>query len=345
MAGRTERRIKRSSEFDIYCSNKYITDASNTNIDLLTLKEEIIPTSDYKLNRDYIYISSKKEEELNLCELYRQIHTQEYVLLKTYDFYETNNGGKAEIETKKELLKREFIDGKKACEGNLHIIEPKYLYFNLQFALLLIEFGGVSITEFWGFGENNPTAGELDYVEAFRQLAIGLSDIHTKSIYHGDICPQNIFFRDNIYKFASFGISHSIQEEFNSYGISGFPICRNNQFGGILGKLNLLYLPPEVQIYRLDNEGGEEDINWGKVDIYSLAFTIYSMIIKRDPEEEGKLKENSCTYPEFLKMVETNLENLVTIPNKQKLMDAILMCLSYHPQYRCLPMEIADILQ
>ena len=160
----------------------------------------------------------------------------------------------------------------KASESE-YVVRPISLYFNLRYALFLMEYGGSSIDNYW-----LDPATSLNYVNAFKQLVYGLYKMHGKLIHHGDIKPQNILFlgNTNTFKFIDFGASliFSSEEQFNK---------TTTKFGGKIHEGTRLYMPPEIQIPLENNQRGGENIKWEEVDVFSLAFTIYSMIIKRYP--------------------------------------------------------------
>ena len=308
----------------------YIKDASYTETDISLLSEEILPFNLYTLDQ---YYSKKGQSSVSL---YCKRDTNEYYVLKAIDFYKKLKSDKKTIERQLENVKREFINMMKASEGKeKNVAKPIYLIYNKRFALFLMEFGGENVDEYWNPGVKIT----LDYYEAFKQLAYGLSKIHSKLIHHGDIKPQNILFDNTNYKFTDFGSS----KRFNS--VREFEKTTMN-FSGKVVEATLLYLPPEIQIPILQKKPTGENINFHKVDVYSLALTIYSMIIKRYPYDERELvQENMDRYPEFLQKVGKNIDQQTNIPKKEILKNTLLRCLSLDPHDRYTSEDISNMLQ
>ena len=321
----TEKYLLLEEQFkSLQIEDKYIKDGSYTNTNFDQLKELILPFAKYEP------FTSEILHGQNIVTFYKDKFNHQVFALKRIDFHQVVNcNNTLTIEIQKDRLKLEFINQMKASESE-YVVRPISLYFNLRYALFLMEYGGHSIDNYW----LDPTTN-LNYVKAFKQLAYGLYKMHGKLIHHGDIKPQNILFlgNTNTFKFIDFGASltFSSEEQFNK---------TTTRFGGKLQEGTSLYLPPEIQIPLENNQIGGENIKWEEVDVFSLAFTIYSMIIKRYPNNEGKLKNNFHTYPQFLIMVEKNLESIVKMGKKEQFKQLILRCLSLNPLDRCCPLDI-----
>ena len=290
------------------------------------LTDELLPPTLYKRDRNF----HKKCQHHNTVHLYQHLKSNELFILKQVDFFEKCKYGGKYIDSEKELLKREFVNMMKASEKNEYVTKPIHLYFNERYGLFLMEYGGKSIDEYW----NPPT--HLDYVAAYRQLASGLHLLHSKFIYQGDIKPENILCHKGRYKFTDFGASVNFTEEqFNKTTIN---------FRGKILEVTPRYLPPEIQIPIKNEIQVGENIKWEAVDSYSLAFTIYSMIIRRPPLEEEKLKNSEATYQEFLRTVEYYIEKEAMSSVKKVLKNIILTCLSFNPHMRYTPQQIMEML-
>ena len=120
---------------------------------------------------------------------------------------------------------------------------------------------------------------DLDYtkkLDIFKQIVLGLDEIHSKNIIHRDLKPSNILLINNKVKIGDFGLSKYIEgKNGKKTHISGI----NNELTGNLG--SVLYSSPE-QLY-----GKEYDY---RTDIYSLGIILFEMLNRFETEMERNIK-------------------------------------------------------
>ena len=120
---------------------------------------------------------------------------------------------------------------------------------------------------------------DLDYtkkLDIFKQIVLGLDEIHSKNIIHRDLKPSNILLINNKVKIGDFGLSKYIEgKNGKKTHISGI----NNELTGNLG--SVLYSSPE-QLY-----GDEYDY---RTDIYSLGIILFEMLNRFETEMERNIK-------------------------------------------------------
>ena len=120
---------------------------------------------------------------------------------------------------------------------------------------------------------------DLDYtkkLDIFKQIVLGLDEIHSKNIIHRDLKPSNILLINNKVKIGDFGLSKYIEgKNGKKTHISGI----NNELTGKLG--STLYSSPE-QLY-----GDEYDY---RTDIYSLGIILFEMLNRFETEMERNIK-------------------------------------------------------
>ena len=120
---------------------------------------------------------------------------------------------------------------------------------------------------------------DLDYtkkLDIFKQIVLGLDEIHSKNIIHRDLKPSNILLINNKVKIGDFGLSKYIEgKNGKKTHISGI----NNELTGKLG--SVLYSSPE-QLY-----GDEYDY---RTDIYSLGIILFEMLNRFETEMERNIK-------------------------------------------------------
>ena len=184
-------------------------------------------------------------------------------------------------------------------------------------------------------------------VSIFQQLASGLNIIHSQKIFHGDIKPNNILIKEGVARFTDFGISLLYDSTQNF--LQTKPNC------GELKGLTVLYTPPEITISYRTHIAPQQGIKLDKIDIFALAFTIYSVLIRDRPltevvemgrlvkEGEGKWKDSEDTYPQFLCRIKENLTNALSRESpvyKTNLSALISRCMDFDPYRRPTCVEI-----
>ena len=116
----------------------------------------------------------------------------------------------------------------------------------------------------------------LDYtkkLDIFKQIVLGLDEIHSKNIIHRDLKPSNILLINNKVKIGDFGLSKYIKSDH----IDLKEIKENNTT--MMG--SVLYSSPE-QLY-----GDEYDY---RTDIYSLGIILFEMLNRFETEMERNIK-------------------------------------------------------
>lgn len=100
-------------------------------------------------------------------------------------------------------------------------------------------------------------APKRDVVSALAELAEGLADLHDKKVAHRDIKPENLFFFENTYRFADFGIAKFP----DSAGLT-----TSTEPMGPLG-----YMADEMM-------HNSESANPFKADVFSLAKSLWALL-------------------------------------------------------------------
>ena len=225
------------------------------------------------------------------------------------------------------ILKTEFQIMSLCSKKSEYIMSPLSLMYNTNYAIFLHENAGIPVNRIW-------EKEKLDPILAFYQLAQGLQAIHSELNFHGDIKPQNIFYKNNIYTFTDFGSSR----HFSSF--SDFDVqIRRIGTTDIPGFTELL-LPPEILW------GGDyttrPQYDFRNIDIFSLALSVYSMVIRRLPNEEAVLKTKKETYREFMEKIYTNIEKnkfRLDMHKYEIFKDLVMKCLNLNPNRRC-PLDL-----
>ena len=289
--------------------------------DQASLRETILPETTFQL------IMDQTRHGNNIVNFYKTHTNTEFLALKIIDFHNRE----MDKTIQKNNLSREFENMQK-CRRSVHITKCFQLCFNARYALFLMEDGGMAVHDIW-------PKTSLNFVDALKQLSQGLAHIHSKGIYHGDIKPQNILYNyhNNIFKFTDFGASIAFK---NSQEL--LKTCYD--FGTKLKEFTQIYFPPEIlwPYLKYIKGANTNTINFDKVDVFSLGFTIYSIIIRNFPYAEGELKAkgDKIIYSQFLHSVGNQMNRILIMENKQHYINLILKCLSYDPHDRPSPLQI-----
>ena len=246
-------------------------------------------------------------------------------------------------------LREEYSNMLRCCwNPKAHVICPLAFCHNPAYVGILMQHGGIPLDMWWTDSEwsvNNT-------VSIFQQLASGLNIIHSQKIFHGDIKPGNILIKEGVARFTDFGTSLLCDCTQN------FLQTKPN-YGELKG-LTVLYTPPEITISYLTHTAPQQGIKLDKIDIFALAFTIYSVLIRRYPmveeveiggrlvkEGEGKWKDNDQTYSKLLEYVEKKL-NFVLLGEspvyRVNLVLLICRCLAFDPHQRASCVDILNAL-
>ena len=129
--------------------------------------------------------------------------------------------------------------------------------------------------------------------DIFKDIVLGLNEIHSNNIIHRDLKPSNILIIDGKVKIGDFGLSRSLdQNRPNSLtnGIKGIDLT------GELG--SRLYSSPEQLV------GDEYDY---RTDIYSLGIILFEMLANFNTEMEKNIEIMKLKNEEPISM-EINLE-------------------------------------
>ena len=242
-------------------------------------------------------------------------------------------------------LREEYSNMLRCCwNPKAHVIRPLAFCHNSAYVGILMKHGGIPLDVWW---KNDREWSIKNIVSIFQKLASGLNIIHSQKIFHGDIKPGNILIEGKKARFTDFGTSllydctqNFLQTKPNYEKLKGFTI---------------LYTPPEITIPRRTNTAPQQGIKLDKIDIFALAFTIYSVLIKGYPmvevvemgrlvkEGEGKWKDSKDTYPQFLCRVKENLTSALKGESpvyRMNLSALISRCLDFDPYRRPSCVEI-----
>ena len=240
-------------------------------------------------------------------------------------------------EIEKNYIKKEFVNSLKCYRNNLSV-KPLALAFNQNYSGMLMEDGGISLNKYWSTPECTPDS----VIYTFHELAKALSYIHSQKIYHGDIKPQNILVKDNLFKFADFG------------GSQALGTLKTKTFAGC--EITTMYMAPEILWPFLgDHLGNLRGVKHPEIDIYSLGLTMFALLKKRtitilESQYRGKSKdmdENRKNYHLFIDLIQKELE-MIEFENEdkgRKLRNIILACLDIDPRARLPLIEIINELK
>ena len=203
-----------------------------------------------------------------------------------------------------------------------------------------MQHGGIPLDVWWAGTEWSVK----NIVSIFQQLVSGLNIIHSQKIFHGDIKPRNILIKEGVARFTDFGDSllYDCTQNF---------LQTKPNYGELKG-LTVLYTPPERTVPCSTKRAPQQGIKLDKIDIFALAFTIYSVLIRHYPmvevvemgkEGEGKWKNSEDTYPQFLCRVKENLKDALSresLVYRMNLSALISRCLDFDPYRRPSCVEI-----
>ena len=246
-------------------------------------------------------------------------------------------------------LREEYSNMIRCCwNPEAHVICPLAFCHNSAYVGILMQHGGIPLDVWWKDSEWSVK----NTVSIFQQLASGLNIIHSQKIFHGDIKPNNILIKEGVARFTDFGTSllydctqSFLQTKPNYRELKGYTI---------------LYTPPEITIPLRTNTAPQQGIKLDKIDIFALAFTIYSVLIRSRPmveeveiggrlmkEGEGKWKDNEQTYSKFLECVEKKLNLVLSRESpvyRKNLVSLICRCLQFDPHHRISCVDILNAL-
>ena len=229
--------------------------------------------------------------------------------------------------------KAEFLSMLK-CSRCQYVSRPISFCANQDHVGILMEDGGKPLDSWYRMHNDQ----FIDYcILCFKQLAQCLEFIHKEHIYHGDIKPPNVLFKDDIFKLTDFGGSVLFDNTREFY--------EEKNTISVIRECTPEFLPHEI-LFRQNNLPFAYPVQLDKVEVFSLAFTMYAAIIRKKPQEEIELKNHLTTnYDLFLQKVGKNLEAVLTaekadIKLKDKLIGLICKCLDRDPKERPSPQEI-----
>ena len=148
----------------------------------------------------------------------------------------------------------------------------------------------------------------------FRDIVLGLNQIHKQNIIHRDLKPSNILIIDGKVKIGDFGLSKNLNTKFKQ-------IINGNVGMELTGEMgSLLYSSPEQLL------GKEYDY---RTDIYSLGIILFELLNNFNTDMEKnieitKLKNDESTHIDelnFIKMlINTNFKKR---PNTNKILEIL----------------------
>ena len=148
----------------------------------------------------------------------------------------------------------------------------------------------------------------------FRDIVLGLNQIHKQNIIHRDLKPSNILIIDGKVKIGDFGLSKNLNTKFKQ-------IINGNVGMELTGGMgSLLYSSPEQLL------GKEYDY---RTDIYSLGIILFELLNNFNTDMEKnieitKLKNDESTHIDelnFIKMlINTNFKKR---PNTNKILEIL----------------------
>ena len=257
----------------------------------MEIKGFLVPESLYKLNieeTETLIPKVKRGQIFFYKSLYPSLKNGNKFVLKIVKYSFPANETLREKE--RNNLKLEFKSAQR-CFQSKHVIQPVSMALNETHAGILMENGGEQILQQsiklgWGARE---------FAFAFLELAKGLQDLHNEGIHHGDIKPQNIMYDQltNSYKYTDFGSAILF------YGHVDILKTRQITDEILLRTITETYAAPEIMWAY--NQGRLSEFKYDKIDIFSLALTIYSLIIRQYPSKiEKPLKDHPDSYQHFI---------------------------------------------
>eukprot|EP00826_Nyctotherus_ovalis_P038235 TRINITY_DN3572_c0_g1_i3.p1 TRINITY_DN3572_c0_g1~~TRINITY_DN3572_c0_g1_i3.p1 ORF type:complete len:566 (-),score=197.66 TRINITY_DN3572_c0_g1_i3:145-1842(-) len=157
-----------------------------------------------------------------------------------------------------------------------------------------------AIESLYEYGGENLIVGLRDasskrIVNVMRKVVNVMIILHENNIFHSDLKPTNIVYKEGIPKIIDFGVSMALDSHKK---------IKDTTSGGIIG-FTEAYCPPELirrKKYARD-----------KVDVYSWGMTLYHLVARKSSKEllqEAELKRSDKGYMVFLERVaEMELED------------------------------------
>ena len=270
------------------------------------------------------------------------------------------------------------------CLHSDYVIRPISLGINEEHIGIMMEDGGISLEKFCF---NKPHLDERSFLVAYLDLAMGLRFFTSQNIYHGDVKPQNIlvreianpktivvrlindtrslvditktlcaktlktgeieskFHRTHQFRYIDFGAAITFENT------QEFVQTKTKSATGKIKELTLSYMAPEIiwpLLARHYNYKADIDIKYNKIDIYSLALTMYSVIMQKYiTHQELQSKKNFNYYQLFLETVEDNMNkrlDKIKYREKDQIVDIIMRCLDENPRNRSTISEVINSL-
>ena len=227
------------------------------------------------------------------------------------------------------------------CYDPRYTVSPFQLAYNNGSVAISMEYGGVSLNEFWINWELS--FDSILYI--FLQLARGLKSIHQNNVYHGDIKPQNILVKnEELFLYSDFG--GSIENKSLIYRQT-----QKVNGTGALREFTFPYLAPEVS-YLIEHEQPiPHDIDLSMLDVYSLSLTIYSLVkrsLLTEKDTTNKNTKDSMIYGIFMKDVKQTMRrafmNFKDFEQEKILFDSIVSGLELDPKKRINLTQLINIL-
>ena len=280
------------------------------------------------------------------------------------------------------LVQSEFIS-MLHCLHSDYVIRPISLGINEDYIMIMMEDGGISLDKFC-FNKRKGILTERLFLMAFYDLAMGLKFLSEEHIYHGDVKPQNILVEaiqgvgDDIMVAPSHHTLTIIDSAYRSFSVPNkvnydkahrTHKFRYIDFGAALtfdttkefiatktAKQGILplkeytknYMAPEVVWPILKQRYTNINIKYNKIDIYSLALTMYSVLMGRFIDEnEGLQKQEFIKRNTFLKTIETSMNtqlDYLRFREKAQITDIIMRCLDPNPRARSNIIEVIEAL-
>ena len=157
----------------------------------------------------------------------------------------------------------------------------------------------------------------------FRDVCEAVFHIHSRSIAHNDIKPENILVTyDGTAKLADFGCARALSTDENKK--IDLKACREEW-----RHRNLLYAAPEVHSFI---ENSIESFDELKADIFSLAQSMFVIAYARHPKRFMRPSENCDLYGHIYRQNAEALRQQFNLPQSElPFLDLIVRMM--HPQY------------